>query len=101
VDNAGRWVSARDYLLPAISSPISVLHTAGKGSAWGIALLGSYLVTYELNLSLDHLLDDKVFAGHAGLEISPTAYDVARSTHSVEDYQAGLPVEEAATRFQT
>ena len=32
-------------LAAAINSPISVMETAGEGGAWGIALLGSYLVT--------------------------------------------------------
>lgn len=31
-------------LAAAINSPISVMETAGEGGAWGIALLGSYLV---------------------------------------------------------
>ena len=34
-------------LAAAINSPISVMETAGEGGAWGIALLGSYLVNNE------------------------------------------------------
>lgn len=36
-------------LAAAINSPISVMETAGEGGAWGIALLGSYLVNNEKN----------------------------------------------------
>ena len=34
-------------LAAAINSPISVMETAGEGGAWGIALLGSYLLNNE------------------------------------------------------
>ena len=87
-------------LAAAINSPISVMETAGEGGAWGIALLGSYLVNNEKNQSLADFLEDKVFAGDAGIEISPTAEDVAGFNTYIENYKAGLPVEEAATRFK-
>ena len=87
-------------LAAAINSPISVMETAGEGGAWGIALLGSYLVNNEKNQSLADFLEDKVFAGDAGIEISPTAEDVAGFNTYIENYKAGLPVEEAATQFK-
>ena len=87
-------------LAAAINSPISVMETAGEGGAWGIALLGSYLVNNEKKQSLADFLEDKVFAGDAGIEISPTAEDVAGFNTYIENYKAGLPVEEAATRFK-
>ena len=68
-------------LAAAINSPISVMETAGEGGAWGIALLGSYLVNNEKKQSLADFLEDKVFTGDAGIEISPTAEDVAGFTH--------------------
>lgn len=39
-------------LAAAINSPISVMETAGEGGAWGIALLGSYLVNNKKGQSL-------------------------------------------------
>ena len=87
-------------LAAAINSPISVMETAGEGGAWGIALLGSYLVNNEKKQSLADFLEDKVFAGDAGIEISPTAEDVAGFNTYIENYKAGLPVEEAATQFK-
>ena len=63
-------------LAAAINSPISVMETAGEGGAWGIALLGSYLVNNEKKQSLADFLDEKVFVGDAGIEVSPTASDV-------------------------
>ena len=88
-------------LAAAINSPISVMETAGEGGAWGIALLGSYLVNNEKKQSLADFLEDKVFAGDAGIEISPTAEDVAGFNTYIENYKAGLPVEEAATRLRS
>lgn len=46
-------------LAAAINSPISVMETAGEGGAWGIALLGSYLVNNDKHLSLADFLDEK------------------------------------------
>lgn len=64
-------------LAAAINSPISVMETAGEGGAWGIALLGSYLVNNDKKQSLSDFLDEKVFAGNTGTEVAPTAEDVA------------------------
>lgn len=87
-------------LAAAINSPISVMETAGEGGAWGIALLASYLVNHEEGQSLAGFLDDVVFAGDAGMEISPTTEDVAGFNAYIENYKAGLPIEEAAVRFK-
>ena len=87
-------------LAAAINSPISVMETAGEGGAWGIALLGSYLVNNEKKQSLADFLDEHVFAGDAGVEVSPTAEDVEGFNKYIENYKAGLPIEEAADRFK-
>lgn len=87
-------------LAAAINSPISVMETAGEGGAWGIALLGSYLVNNDKHLSLADFLDEKVFAGNAGVEVSPTAEDVAGFNAYIETYKTCLPVEEAAVKYK-
>ena len=87
-------------LAAAINSPISVMETAGEGGAWGIALLGSYLANNTEKQSLADFLDKKVFAGNAGVEVVPTAEDVAGFNTYIESYKAGLPVEEAAVRYK-
>ena len=87
-------------LAAAINSPISVMETAGEGGAWGIALLGSYLVNNEKKQSLADFLDEKVFVGDAGIEVSPTAEEVAGFNTYIENYKAGLPIEEAAVKFK-
>ena len=87
-------------LAAAINSPISVMETAGEGGAWGIALLGSYLVNNDKKQSLADFLDEKVFAGNAGVEVSPTAEDVAGFNAYIKKYKACLPVEEAAVKYK-
>lgn len=87
-------------LAAAINSPISVMETAGEGGAWGIALLAAYLVNNEKRLSLADYLDQVVFAGNTGVEIAPTAEDVAGFNAYIENYKACIPVEEAAVKFK-
>ena len=80
----------------AINSPISVMETAGEGGAWGIALLAGYMVNNEKKLSLPDYLDQVVFAGNAGVEIKPTAEDVAGFNAYIETYKSCLAIEHAA-----
>ena len=87
-------------LAAAINSPISVMETAGEGGAWGIALLGSYLVNNDKKQSLSDFLDKKVFAGNTGTEVAPTAEDVAGFNKYIEEYKACIPVEEAAVKYK-
>jgi len=88
-------------LAAAINSPISVMETAGEGGAWGIALLASYLVNNAKGLNLPDFLDAQVFAGNEGVEIAPTAEDVAGFNTYIEQYKACLPVEQAAVNCKT
>ena len=82
-------------LAAALNSPISVMETAGEGGAWGIALLGAYLVNSH-GETLADFLDRKVFAGNAGVEIAPSPEEVAGFNAYIERYKAALPVEQAA-----
>ena len=83
-------------LAAAINSPISVMETAGEGGAWGIALLGSFLVNNPEAETLAGWLEDCVFAGNTGEEIAPTAEDVAGFNKWIENYKRGLAIEQAA-----
>ena len=83
-------------LAAALNSPISVMETAGEGGAWGIALLASFVVNNAKQQNLADWLDEKVFAGNAGVEIAPTAEDVAGFNAYIENYKAGLAIEQAA-----
>ncbi len=85
-------------LAAAINSPISVMETAGEGGAWGIALLAGYLVNNTEHLSLADYLDKQVFAGNSGEEIAPTPADVEGFNAYIKNYEAGLPIEQAAVQ---
>jgi len=84
-------------LAAALNSPISVMETAGEGGAWGIALLAAYVVNNTDKLSLADYLDQVVFAGNTGVEVKPTAEDVAGFNRYIQNYKAGLPIEQKAT----
>ena len=87
-------------LAAAINSPISVMETAGEGGAWGIALLGSYLVNNSESLSLADYLDKVVFAGNKGVEIAPDAKDVEGFNEYIENYKSALPIEAIASQYK-
>ena len=69
----------------------------------GLEELPAYVVTpseKQLGEKLADFLDEHVFAGDAGVEVSPTAEDVEGFNKYIENYKAGLPIEEAAVRFK-
>lgn len=80
----------------AIDVPVSVMETAGEGGAWGIALLASYLIHKGEKETLDTYLNEKVFAGDAGLEVTPDKRDVEGYEEFIKRYKEGLPIERAA-----
>ncbi len=82
-------------LAAALNSPISVMETAGEGGAWGIALLAAYMINNNQE-SLADYLDNRVFAGNKGVEITPTAEEVAGFDKYIEAYKAGLAIEQTA-----
>ena len=68
--------------------------------AWGIALLASYLVNNKEERSLVDFLDIEVFAGNTGIDIAPTAEDVAGFNSYIETYKLCLGIEKAAVEFK-
>lgn len=82
-------------LAAALNSPISVMETAGEGGAWGIALLAAYMINNNQESLVDYL-DNRVFAGNKGVEITPTAEEVAGFDKYIETYKAGLAIEQTA-----
>ena len=82
-------------LAAALNSPISVMETAGEGGAWGIALLAAYMINNNQE-SLADYLDNRVFAGNKGVELTPTAEEVAGFDKYIETYKAGLAIEQTA-----
>ncbi len=83
-------------LAAALNSPISVMETAGEGGAWGIALLASFVVNNDKKLNLADWLDQVVFAGNEGTSVDPDPEDVEGFNKYLENYNACLPIEQAA-----
>ena len=80
----------------AMNVPVSVMETAGEGGAWGIALLGSYMLYKAKDQPLEAYLANKVFAGEKGTTISPDREDVDGFTAFMERYEKGLVIERTA-----
>ncbi|WP_018931780.1 xylulokinase [Gracilibacillus lacisalsi] len=87
---------AQSMLAAAFNVPVSVMETAGEGGAWGIALLGSYMLNKEENETLEAYLNEKVFAGQDVKTVSPNANDVKGYEQFMERYKNGLAIERAA-----
>lgn len=84
------------FLGAALNSSISCMETAGEGGPWGIALLGAYMVRKADGETLADFLENRVFAGNKGTEVSPTPEDVAGFDRYIENYKKCLKIEEAA-----
>jgi sugar (pentulose or hexulose) kinase len=82
----------------AMNVPVSVMATAGEGGAWGIALLGAYMLFKKKNEPLEAYLSSRVFAGDNSTTIAPDQRDVAGFTAFMERYEAGLAIEKAAVQ---
>lgn len=80
----------------AVNVPVSVMETAAEGGAWGIALLGSYMVNRTENESLEDFLKRKVFEGKQGNSIAPDPAEVAGFNEFLKRYTKGLDIERAA-----
>lgn len=80
----------------ALNVPVSVMETAGEGGAWGIALLGAYMLNKEEKETLEDYLGQKVFAGMLGSRIDPDPKDVEGYERFLERYKNGLSIEKAA-----
>lgn len=82
-----------------MDAPVTVMHTAGEGGAWGIALLAAYLRQKENNETLADFLENKVFKEDKGTTIEPLAEEVAGFEIFMERYKMGLPIEQAAIDY--
>lgn len=83
-------------LAAAFNVPVSVMETAGEGGAWGIALLGSYMLNKQGNETLEAYLNENVFVDQAVKTVSPDPKDVAGFEQFMERYKNGLVIERAA-----
>ena len=88
---------AQRFLAGALGAPVSVAQTASEGGAWGIAVLAAYLSAGE-SADLGAYLSERAFGGFRFETTDPDPDDVAGFAAYLEQYRAGLAVEEAAVR---
>ncbi|BDZ41320.1 ATPase [Paraoerskovia sediminicola] len=87
---------AQRFLAAATDAPVTVGRTAGEGGAWGIAVLADYLRAAP-GQDLGTYLAEHVFATAELDTVAPDQDDVAGFARYLERFEAGLPVERAAT----
>lgn len=80
---------AQKVLSDALETTVSVSETAGEGGAWGMALLGAYMVS-DGELSLGDWLDTKVFGNMEKEVILPCPNGVKGFNEYFELYKKGL-----------
>ena len=85
---------ASQLMADALSTPVSVMKTAGEGGAWGMAVLADYL--WHADQPLDEFLDARVFADAASTTENPDENDVAGFEEFFDRFRKGLPIEHVA-----
>ena len=86
------WICASPVMVPSAS--------CAKTGLPGYRFHFFISLDNEKKQSLADFLDESVFVGDAGIEVSPTPEDVAGFNTYIENYKAGLPIEEAAVKFK-
>lgn len=84
------------YLSAACDAPVTVMHTASEGGAWGIALLAAYLADQKAKETLADYLEKRIFSQLDGETLTATKAEIEGFETFMEHYKAGLSVEKAA-----
>ncbi|MGL5438064.1 MAG: xylulokinase [Lachnospiraceae bacterium] len=82
----------------AMETPVSVMKTAGEGGPWGMALLALYMMNRNGDETLEHYLEETVFAGQTGTKMEPGPEDVAGFETFMAQYRTGIAIEQAAIK---
>ena len=90
-------VAGQRIMAAAMNTPVTVMENAGEGGAWGMALLGLYMIYNKEYNSLGDFLHNRIFADVRSTVISPVAEDVRDFDDYMARYKATLKVEKAAT----
>ena len=83
----------------ALSTPVSVMETAGEGGPWGIALLAAYRVWAENGETLEDYLAKRVFAGSKSTTVLPQEKDQTGFSEYMKGFYRALEVEKAAVHY--
>jgi sugar (pentulose or hexulose) kinase len=80
----------------ALETPVSVMHTAGEGGPWGMAILAAYMKTRQPGEALEMYLKKQVFNRGTETIMSPEPRLVASFRAFMQRYKSALVVERAA-----
>ena len=80
----------------ALGVPVTVMHTAGEGGPWGMAILAAYMKNRHTGETLEDYLKNRVFSGAGGTTVSPETKLAASFEAFMQRYKRGLGVERAA-----
>ncbi|GAE29418.1 xylulokinase [Halalkalibacter hemicellulosilyticus] len=86
----------QSILAAAMNAPVSIMKTASEGGAWGMALLGAYMINKKNDETLEDYLNERVFVDQEVKTIVPDPADVAGYEQFMERYKRGLAIERAA-----
>lgn len=84
------------FLAAAVNAPVTVMDTASEGGAWGIALLGAYLLWKKEGQTLEEYLGNEIFQEMAGETFAPDPRDAKGFEIFMDHYKEGLAVEKSA-----
>ena len=90
-------VAGQRIMAAAMDTPVTVMENAGEGGAWGMALLGLYMIHKKEYGSLGNFLDNRIFADVKSTVINPVAEDVRDFEIYMDRYKKTMKVEKAAT----
>lgn len=91
--------AAQQLMATALNVPVAVMHTAGEGGAWGIALLGMYMRNRERNETLEAYLQNRVFANADSVRLEPNEKERTGFMAYMQRYVNGLAIERAAIEY--
>ncbi len=91
--------AAQQLMATALNVPVAVMHTAGEGGAWGIALLGMYMRNRERNETLEAYLQNRVFANADSVRLEPNEKERTGFMDYMQRYVNGLAIERAAIEY--
>lgn len=89
-------VVAQKILAGVMDAPVTLMKNAGEGGPWGMAVLSQFVVSHKDGQSLADYLEDEVFQSQESTTIEPDPEDVAGFGKFMEEYKAGLSIEQTA-----
>ena len=103
IKNHGGFFKAKGVgqklMASALSTPVTVMETAGEGGPWGMALLAAYACRKEDGESLESYLQNRVFAGAKAETAEPDEKSGAGFARYLASFRAALPAEKKAVEI--